>query len=176
MFNTRPTRSRVQDDSLYPDKSPNRENKTADRMRIAVSRNRSLSESETRRMRLPPGAPERFHSESYSPYIDRISTRARCRREVEISRLTLCVRDSFCRSRSRPWSPSTLSERTDQQNDECALVPWHQPRTRASDACAEKRDPASRYAQRHHVCVAAEYGLESEAQTKCGHPHLTSEC
>ena len=76
MFNTRPTRtrSRVQDDSLYPDKSPNRENKTADRMRIAVSRNRSLSESETRRMRLPPGAPERFHSESYSPYIDRIST------------------------------------------------------------------------------------------------------
>ena len=68
MFNTRPTRSRVQDDSLYPDKSPNRENKTADRMRIAVSRNRSLSESETRRMRLPPGAPERFHSESYSPF------------------------------------------------------------------------------------------------------------
>ena len=121
MFNTRPTRSRVQDDSLYPDKSPNRENKTADRMRIAVSRNRSLSESETRRMRLPPGAPERFHSESYqSVHRSNLDTRARCRREVEISRLTLCVRDSFCRSRSRPWSPSTLSERTDQQNDECA--------------------------------------------------------
>ena len=36
-------------------------------------------------------------------------------------------------------------------------------------------DRASRYAQRHHFCVAAEYVLECWAQTMCGNPHLTSE-
>ena len=88
--------------------------------------------------------------------------------DVEILRSAVV----FCRTRSHSWSPPTLSQRTDQQNVLVSCI------CRAHTCLRRLRregDRASRYAQRHHFCVAAEYVLESWAQTMCGNPHLTSE-